>query len=409
MGQDSIQYGFAFQDESEFIVDIDSLTRDSSAGHKYFCPQCRSEMYPTFGPIQEHHFRHNGTQCQHDTYLHTVAEYMFHAEYLKCLENSEPFILELHSRVPCDRNCTEKKNRICTSFHNTTTVDLTKIYKTVKLETNVNVEDGRFRRPDILLTSDSGNQLWIEIWVKHETSEEKRNDGHIIELKITSEKDLEQIKNHKLTKTVDNELAVRLFNVEFGEDCIISLINHDSQTCTNFRELVQFRKPFAKSSYYQKRPSRPTIDIDLSDDEFNVSTIEWIDLGLPSGTLWAKCNTGSQLSFHMAKNRFGLNLPSKAQAEELYEKCKRSWDPQMKSVKFIGPNGNFILLPCKEKNESYWLRDYEDRWREHGQRFAIGQDNTFYINDREATSLSSIRLTKSTTRNHIDKSEPTLF
>lgn len=112
MGQDSIQYGFAFQDESEFIVDIDSLTRDSSAGHKYFCPQCRSEMYPTFGPIQEHHFRHNGTQCQHDTYLHSVAEYMFHAEYLKCLENSEPFILELHSRVPCDRNCTEKKNRI---------------------------------------------------------------------------------------------------------------------------------------------------------------------------------------------------------------------------------------------------------------------------------------------------------
>jgi hypothetical protein len=193
----------------------------------------------------------------------------------------------------------------------------------VKLETNVNVEDGRYRRPDILLTSDSGEQLWIEFWVKHETSEEKRNDGHIIELKITSEKDLEQIKNHKLTKTVDNELAVRLFNVEFGEDCIVSRTNYDSQTCTNFSELVQFRKPFAKSSYYQKRPSRPTIDIDLSDDVFDVSTIEWVDLGLPSGTLWAKCNSGSQLSFHIAKNRFTTNLPSKVQAQELHRECNR--------------------------------------------------------------------------------------
>lgn len=409
MVQDNIQYGFALQDESEVIIDIDSLTRDSSAGHKYFCPQCHSEMYPTFGPKQEHHFRHNGTQCRHDSYLHTVAEHLFHTEYLKCLEADEPFILELHSRVPCDRNCTEKKNRICTSFHNTTTVDLTKIYKTVKLETNVNVEDGRFRRPDILLTSDSGEQLWIEIWVKHETSEEKRNDGHIVELKITSEKDLEQIKNHKLTKTVDNELAVRLFNVEFGEDCIISSINYDSHTCTDFRELVQFRKPFAKSSYYQKRPSRPTINTDLSDDDFDVSTIEWVDLGLPSGTFWAKCNTGCQLSFHMAKNRFAFNLPSKVQAHELYRECQRLWDSETKSVKFIGPNGNFILLPCKEKNESYWLRDYEDRWREHGQRFVIGQDNTFFVNDREATSLSSIRLIKYATRIQSIKSESTLF
>lgn len=409
MAQDSIQYGFALQDESELIVDIDSLTRDSSAGHKYFCPQCHSEMYPTFGPKQEHHFRHNGTQCQHGSYLHAVAEHLFQTEYLKCLEAEEPFILELHSRVSCDRNCTEKKNRICTSFHNTITVDLTKIYRTVKLETNVDVEDGRFRRPDILLTSDSGEQLWIEIWVKHETSEEKRNDGHIIELKITSEKDLDQIKNHKLTKTVDNELAVRLFNVEFGEDCITDCINHDSHTCTNFRELVQFRKPYAKSSYYQKRPPRPTINIDLSDDEFDVSSIEWVDLGLPSGTLWAKYNTGSQLSFHMAKNRFALKLPSKVQAQELHRECKRSWDSQTKSVKFIGPNGNFILLPCKEKNESYWLREYEDRWREHGQRFVIGQDNTFFINDREATSLSYIRLVKCATRNQSVTSEPTLF
>lgn len=269
------------------------------AENKYYCPHCHSEMYPTFGPKQEHHFRHNGTQCQHDSHLHSVAEKMFQEEYLKCLENNEPFILELHSHVACDRNCTEKKNRICTSFHNTSCIDLTKIYTNVKLETNVSLEDGRFRRPDILLSSEDGEQLWIEIWVKHETKEEKRNDGHIIELKITTEKDLEQIKSHKLTKTTDNELAIRLFNVEFGDDCIISSTTHD----------------------------------------FNPDTIEWIDLGLPSGTLWAKEDSKSPLPFSMARNRYSLCLPSRSHAQELKEYCKRSWDSRTNRVQFIGPNG----------------------------------------------------------------------
>ena len=59
MAQDRIQYGFAFQNESKDVVDMDSLTRDSSLGHKYFYPHCHSEMYPTLGSIQEYHFLHN--------------------------------------------------------------------------------------------------------------------------------------------------------------------------------------------------------------------------------------------------------------------------------------------------------------------------------------------------------------
>lgn len=409
MTQNGIQYGFAFQDESEVVVAIASLTRDSSTGHKYFCPHCHCEMYPTFGPKQEHHFRHNGTQCQHDNYLHSVAESMFQAEYLKCLENEEPFILELHSRVACDRNCTEKKNRICTSFHNTTSVDLTKIYRNVRLETNVNLEDGRFRRPDILLTSDSGEQLWIEIWVKHETSEEKRNDGRIIELKITSEKDLDQIKNHKLTKTIDNELAVRLFNVEFGEDCIINSTNHDSQSCINFRELIQFRKPYTKYITPAKRPSKAIIDIDLSDGDFNLHSIEWIDLGLPSGTLWAKEDSGTPLPFNMARNRYSLSLPSKNHAQELKHHCVRSWNSHTNRIQFTGPNGNSIYFSCKEKNVSYWLKNYEDRWREFGQCFHLGQDKSFYINDKDVTSLASVRLVKVCIMQHNNASDSTLF
>ena len=74
--------------------------------------------------------------------------------------------------------------------------------------------DEHYRRPDILIESFDGKQLWIEIWVSHETDEEKRKDGRIIEIKINSEKDLEMIRNHKIVQSEGENLAVRLFNIE---------------------------------------------------------------------------------------------------------------------------------------------------------------------------------------------------
>ena len=150
---------------------------------------------------------------------------------------------------------------------NTAVVDLTKIYKSIKREYRVQVDD-HFRRPDILLTSDTGEQLWIEIWVTHDTTVEKRKDGHIVELKIYNEKDLEQIRNHKLVKTTENELAVRLFNVEFDEICIVSKEEYNPEECTSFKPIHSrysrerrghqlFQKLTYKSA--QKKPIVPVV------------------------------------------------------------------------------------------------------------------------------------------------------
>ena len=388
---DKVQYAYAIQDDNK-SVSIHSLTREKSSGHKYYCPNCHGEMYPTFGEIQYHHFRHNGTQCQHDSYLHSLAEHIFLEEYVWCVENNNPFILEMHSPVHCDRNCVEKRNRLCTKHKNTTCIDLTQIYTKVLLETNVHLEDGRYRRPDILLVSENGEQLWVEIWVKHETIEDKRKDGNIIELKISSEKDLEQIKKHKITKTTDESLAVRMFNVEFADKHIVDSACHDSFSCVSYRELIQYRKPYGSSSSYYKRPAKPIFEVDLSDEPFNVDRVEWVDLGLPSGTLWAKENVLPLLSLHNARNRYLAYLPTKSQVQELRDHSERCWNSHTKEYQLIGPNGNSLGLPCREKNVSYWLKDYEDRWKEDGQRFVIGQDGTFWINDADASSLFSIRL-----------------
>ena len=149
--------------------------------------------------------------------------------------------------------------------------------------------------------------------------------------------------------------------------------------------------------------------MNLSDGNFNPDSVEWIDLGLPSGTLWAKEDSGSPLPFNVARNRYSLSLPSINNAQELKQYCKRSWDSQTHKIQFIGPNGNSIYVRCKEKNVSYWLKDYEDRWREFGQCFHLGQDNSFYINDKDVTSLASVRLIKSCVKQTSNMTEPTLF
>lgn len=130
---------------------------------------------------------------------------------------------------------------------------------------------------------------------------------------------------------------------------------------------------------------------------------EWIDLGLPSGLLWATCNIGATnpedygdlfaYGETRSKSVFGNNnyysssygclsysndaasvnwgrgwrMPTKIEFEELINNCTWKWVTQngKKGYKVIGPNGNSIFLPaagyspdngrhCTERNGTYW-------------------------------------------------------
>lgn len=72
---------------------------------------------------------------------------------------------------------------------------------------------------------------------------------------------------------------------------------------------------------------------------------EYIDLGLPSGTLWKDANeTDDYYTYEEAVNRFGDQLPTKEQYEELKDKCQWTWNGSGYNV--TGPNGNSIFLPA---------------------------------------------------------------
>lgn len=79
-----------------------------------------------------------------------------------------------------------------------------------------------------------------------------------------------------------------------------------------------------------------------------LKALGFVDLGLPSGTLWKDKNeTGgynNYFTYEQAVNQFGDKLPTREQLEELKDKCSWTWIGS--GYKVTGPNGNSIVLPA---------------------------------------------------------------
>ena len=70
----------------------------------------------------------------------------------------------------------------------------------------------------------------------------------------------------------------------------------------------------------------------------------YVNLGLPSGTLWKDQNENGFYDYSSAVQKYGRMLPTKAQAEELKTKCRWTWTGN--GFKIVGPNGKSIYLPA---------------------------------------------------------------
>ena len=74
---------------------------------------------------------------------------------------------------------------------------------------------------------------------------------------------------------------------------------------------------------------------------------QYVDLGLPSGTLWYSKNEGgdnTRYTYDEAISNFGSKLPTEEQLEELKNQCTWTWTGS--GYKVVGPNGNSIYLPA---------------------------------------------------------------
>ena len=250
-----------------------------------------------------------------------------------------------------------------------------------------------------MLKSDDDQQLWIEIWVTHETVLQKRDDGPIVEIKISSEKDLEQFHNHHITQSEENELAVRTFNVEYNNIIdAVQIKKYDCQNCSDYAARPSIAKEprvynnttYNRTTNYYKNSTPPVKPNPQKTIEPSPESTEWIDLGLPSGTRWAKVDAESQISFYQALGRYSDKVPTIKQAEELEKYCSREWNPETNSIIMKGVNGNTISFCCPNTDTPFWLNTKE--CSDCGNCYHLGKDKRFWINDTFITSLIGLHL-----------------
>ena len=107
---------------------------------------------------------------------------------------------------------------------------------------------------------------------------------------------------------------------------------------------------------------------------------DYVDLGLPSGTLWETKNEykpdgtisgNPYFAFDEALQQFGANLPSSDQFDELLEECEWLWDADGE-YEIVGPNGNSIILSGL---------GFEDRGLQSA--FLVVHDHLYWTSDND--------------------------
>lgn len=107
--------------------------------------------------------------------------------------------------------------------------------------------------------------------------------------------------------------------------------------------------------------------------------IGYVDLGLPSGTLWKDHNENGYFSYDEAISQFGYTLPSKDNMEELIKYCKWSWSGWCAHSQYYtvtGPNGNSIVFPM---DGAVLVEDEE--------RYGVGQSAYFWTTTHDILNL----------------------
>lgn len=328
-----VRYNVALIDGTGEYVDIKDVDAAMRNVHTFRCPCCGHDMIPKMGPNRRHHFAHvNDSPCDPERYLHSLAEEVFFEEYRKCLDSGEPFVVDVFSKITCVNSCQADRNT-CKKRFVRRKIDLTTLYTKISPEKRVMI-DGRYRRPDLLLESEDGqSQLWVEIWVTHQTDEKKRKDCDILEIRVSSEEDILSFRTHYLKQEYSSDENVRLYSRSICPepekyDALFGGMQLSELDSTDALVMPEFIK--------EHEPA-------------------WIDLGLPSGTLWSSEYVGS-MSFEKALSLFPGRIPTPQQFEELVSMSKET--DAVIPAGFTGRNGRMLEMyeadfwTCQPLNEN---------------------------------------------------------
>ena len=142
------------------------------------------------------------------------------------------------------------------------------------------------------------------------------------------------------------------------------------------------------------------------------SNFKWVDLGLPSGTLWADENIYNSDNPHgfwswddIMRSPYREYVPNREQMLELVDNCWWEWDDKKRGGIFVSKDDkNNILLPAEGIQTNSTLVWYGDvagfYWsssiRDNGTGFHLEFDENRAITDRSGSRerMMSVRLVK---------------
>ena len=162
-----------------------------------------------------------------------------------------------------------------------------------------------------------------------------------------------------------NDMTMQLAIMECYEKALFSRLQRAGMNFDAFKHEMD-----EESQNEEKKPAAACPPLQSKESSEAPKNSEgFVDLGLPSGTLWAEDNAEGFFTFDDAVAEFGDSLPSARHMAELYECCTWTWDEECKIYEVTGRNGNAIFLPaagyrrCNSKEVSgvgcegnYWTR-----------------------------------------------------
>ena len=199
-----IRYRYAYNSVNK-IVDVNELQKQPETYKKTFkCLGCDHSLTPVLGQKRQKHFRHKvDIDCSPETYLHKLAKAKFYEVYNDCLLQNKPFTIAISQERKCNYFELSFLYR-CELKNMAHKYDLTKYFREIYLEQK---ED--LFIPDLLLISERGEKIFVEIAVSHQASQEKVNSGYrIIEIYVEEENDLKVINS----KNIAQGEKVKLYN-----------------------------------------------------------------------------------------------------------------------------------------------------------------------------------------------------
>lgn len=188
-----IKCQYALSDDG-FAKNISDVADEYRKVHSFTCFGCNQKLAAVLGKQRERHFRHTpGSVCNPESYLHHLGKKLF-VELFETVKSQNKRLLVdfVQTKVCVNRQCPIGKDH-CTESEG--------VYKGFELYphfTRYEVEEYDRETgfiPDVFLTNDAGEKLYIEIFVSHESSNEKiASNVPIVEISIFEEDDLKCLK-----------------------------------------------------------------------------------------------------------------------------------------------------------------------------------------------------------------------